>query len=123
MTSAARIGSAERSVGSGALISGLTAAVALASRHPERIIAAHHGPLRWTGNWVISHLESFVQRARRPLARGSGPPSRIDPADGEQDSKHDRLGPRGTAGHIDVHGQDLVDASRARVARAGDAPR
>src|SRR5450759_2849539 len=57
------------------------------------------------------------------LASGSGPALRLDPADGEQDPKQDRLGPRGTARHIDVDRQDLVDASRAGIAGRGDAAR
>src|SRR5664279_6503150 len=57
------------------------------------------------------------------LASGSGPALRLDPADGEQDPKQDRLGPRGTARHVDVHRQYLVDASRAGIAGRGDAAR
>src|ERR1035437_5081203 len=54
------------------------------------------------------------------LASGSGPALRLDPADGEQDPKQDRLGPWGTARHVDVHRQDLGEAARAGARADGD---
>src|SRR5450759_2809684 len=78
----------------------------------------------WKSQFILFSIEDRSRPAReQAAATASGPALRLDPADGQQDPEQDRLGPWGTARHVDVHRQDLIDASRAGVAGRGDAAR